>query len=302
MKQFLLLITCIFLCYEHSQAQVFTHYPAKDGIETIISKAKEKGISDPEVFAIASGNMTVSQMPVQVTFSVSTGKANIWLYYIKSQSDNNNKLVLALVYSVFLGQELYTTYDVPFNTFNQYLPFEPVSSLDSYQWLNSTDLYSKISVNANYISYHNTSGKTDPNAVLLAVNTLPQYGNNTAYWIMEFPTVGERFICGIDAVSGVTRCENLTNGDIKQVDGAELYIFPNPANEYLSVKTNEVFSDSDLKINIYDIDGKIQLSSILSNYSNSNLIIPLETITNGSYILELSNEKTKVSFNFVVSK
>jgi len=305
MKQALLLFFVSLLLtagFEYSNAQVFTSYTAKDGIETIISKAKTKGISDPELYAIASGNMSVDNMPVQVQFSLTDGKANIWLYYVKSKSNPDSKLIFAVTYTILLGQEIYSTFDISYDTFKKYLPFEPSSTLDTYQWINSTELYSHLAANTDYINYQNSTGTTNPTAILLAVNTLPEYGDFTAYWIMEFPNNGEKFICGVDAVTGGTRCENLNSGDVKSLNGSEIYLFPNPANEFLSVKTNSIFKDSDLNIKIYNNEGKVELSSILTNYLSDNLIIPLQSISSGAYILELSNGKITTSFNFIVTK
>lgn len=302
MKKVLLLIISIIAFSAVSFAQVFNPYPVKDGVETVMKKAKEKGISDPEIFAIASGNMSVQDLGVKVQFMLSSGNANAWIFIVKSKSDAQKRLVLAVTNSMLLGQKIYSAFDVNYDQISEYLPFEPSSSLGSYEWMNSTELYSKISANTNYVNYSTESGNTDPQAILLAVNNLPAYGDNTAYWIMQFPTSANRFICGVQAVTGETRCEYIDNADVKEIAGSEVFIFPNPANEYLSVNTNNLFNGSDLYIDVYDNSGVNVLSNVLNNYNSNTLLLPLSSLSNGSYILKLSNNTYNTSFNFVVSK
>ncbi len=84
--------------------------------------------------------------------------------------------------------------------------------------------------------------------------------------------------CGYD-----TFCQEVSsNLDIKTLDNPELYFYPNPAQESITVSTKEA-----LDYIIYNLQGKqLQNGSLQESQRN----ISIENLSNGIYMLQLSNK------------
>jgi hypothetical protein len=67
---------------------------------------------------------------------------------------------------------------------------------------------------------------------------------------------------------------------------SELYIFPNPASSYFIVEYSmESFNNNSLLI-LTDISGK-QIKTIEVSCQQNQIVVPTESLTNGTYILQL---------------
>ncbi len=88
----------------------------------------------------------------------------------------------------------------------------------------------------------------------------------------------------------VSPCTGINNNNI--IDGM-LLIYPNPANEYVSVK----FADQIFDFKMYDSQGKL----ILDNYSvNEELIINCNNFPKGIYLLIINNKTIKINKKLVI--
>ncbi|TWO32869.1 S8 family serine peptidase [Seonamhaeicola sediminis] len=80
--------------------------------------------------------------------------------------------------------------------------------------------------------------------------------------------------------------ENSSFGDIA--------VWPNPTNGNINIKLNNLSSDNDIKVNIFDIQGrKIKNFSYKMNSSSLTKTLDLSNVTNGIYLLEIQQGNKK---------
>jgi hypothetical protein len=93
--------------------------------------------------------------------------------------------------------------------------------------------------------------------------------------------------------------ENNSTG-IEDLENLELRIFPNPATNYINVKSNMVQNDH-VSLEIIDITGKIKSSKQI--YLNNNLNVTLyfdDEITSGIYFLRVKTDSRTITQQFIV--
>lgn len=86
------------------------------------------------------------------------------------------------------------------------------------------------------------------------------------------------------------------NGGVLSTDSFEanesLIIYPNPTNDLISISTTIFSQDSQFTASIYDINGKLILSQIITE---TNHQISIEAYQTGTYIVSLSGKNTNTS-------
>jgi len=74
-------------------------------------------------------------------------------------------------------------------------------------------------------------------------------------------------------------------------------IFPNPSREYLNI--NIPFNYTSLLIDIYSLDGKLQLNSSSSMY-NENILLNISNLERGVYLLKISVDNENITKRFIL--
>ncbi len=100
---------------------------------------------------------------------------------------------------------------------------------------------------------------------------------------------------GVDTLDGVT----IHNVGLEELDAASINVYPNPNNGSFTVSMDEVFT-TDVTVTVRDLSGRIIYQEIVAN--QTELSIQLTDVTNGVYLLELSNEQARVASRIVVRR
>ncbi len=100
---------------------------------------------------------------------------------------------------------------------------------------------------------------------------------------------------GVDTLDGIT----IHNVGLEELDAASINVYPNPNNGSFTVAMDEVFT-TDVSVTVRDLSGRIVYSEVVSN--KTELSIQLDDVTNGVYLLELSNEQARVTSRVVVRR
>ena len=84
---------------------------------------------------------------------------------------------------------------------------------------------------------------------------------------------------------------SVVNG-LEEAKGINLVLsaYPNPATDYVTLKV-ENYKTENLTYQLYDISGKLLLSQKVSGIETP---IPVEMLTNSTYFLKVSNNKTEL--------
>lgn len=83
--------------------------------------------------------------------------------------------------------------------------------------------------------------------------------------------------------------EYSATSSISEIKTSEVFIYPNPAENFLSIEYNKPATD--LRFSITDIHGNILLQSILSNAINT---IDISSFIPGIYFIDISGSKHKI--------
>lgn len=86
---------------------------------------------------------------------------------------------------------------------------------------------------------------------------------------------------------------------VEELTSASINVFPNPNNGVFNVTMDEVFT-TEVNVTVRDLTGRIIYQETVAN--QNNLSIELADVTNGVYLLELSNDVARVSSRIVVRK
>ena len=83
------------------------------------------------------------------------------------------------------------------------------------------------------------------------------------------------------------------------VNTGEANIFPNPVSDKLNVQLG-LIEVSDIKIEVYDLLGKVQILSISDD--NKNYELNFEPLNSGIYFMKISSVKSKFNKIFKINK
>lgn len=120
-----------------------------------------------------------------------------------------------------------------------------------------------------------------------------------------FPyTVGPTFYGEVTASNVNTVTENTTvytsgtTSTVGNLDNLELTIFPNPANEIVSLRLTGLNREN-LLVELFDFAGKkVRTSSI--NAGATNLFIDTQTLYEGNYLVKISGIKGSITKKFII--
>jgi hypothetical protein len=69
----------------------------------------------------------------------------------------------------------------------------------------------------------------------------------------------------------------------------EITLYPNPANDKLNVTFTNSTTEQEVVISIVDMTGKVVLSKTVNPAGQNNVVLNVQALSNGSYILQISN-------------
>ncbi len=100
---------------------------------------------------------------------------------------------------------------------------------------------------------------------------------------------------GVETIDGVI----IDGVGLEELASTLITVFPNPNNGEFSVSLDEVFT-TEVNITVRDLSGRIVYQNTVAN--QDTLSIELTDVTNGVYLLELSNDEARVSSRIVVRR
>ena len=131
------------------------------------------------------------------------------------------------------------------------------------------------------------------------------------FWdeFMEWPSVGIPVELGTGTIPARMRYESgqdftvcpdsiTTNIDEAVNVLTEVRIWPNPAISYLNISVPQI--NSTISISIYNLLGKIEYSSIIKDNSGDPIIIPLDHLKSGIYLVTFLSNKTTLTRKLIV--
>lgn len=80
----------------------------------------------------------------------------------------------------------------------------------------------------------------------------------------------------------------LTSTTFTEFDKESIEIFPIPASEHLTIRLSEAFQD-ELLIELYKSDGSRMISSVIQAQFQNEVILPLNKINSGYYLLRITD-------------
>ena len=80
------------------------------------------------------------------------------------------------------------------------------------------------------------------------------------------------------------------------INNSEISLFPNPANDKITVNTSKSIAKSD--IHVFDLQGK-EINGINIYPDATNFILDISKLAQGVYIIKINNDKVNLKSKFV---
>ncbi len=114
-------------------------------------------------------------------------------------------------------------------------------------------------------------------------------------------TTGNVYVAWQDDNSGTVKFRSGTYSPvfsgIKKLVVDNLTVYPNPSEDGWTLNGN--YNGTKLKIELFDIQGKLIQSTMINNYGNLNHKVEHSTLSEGTYFIRISNEKEQFSVKVV---
>ena len=92
-------------------------------------------------------------------------------------------------------------------------------------------------------------------------------------------------------------CGNVLTLGISENTTSSLRLYPNPAQDYIFIEN--IFSDKNIEILIFDTKGRLVLSKIVSSENKSSLEVPIASLPSGLYFVKMIQDEKRASASFV---
>jgi len=176
------------------------------------------------------------------------------------------------------------------------------SAVFGNNWIIGSTKAIDVSASTSPLSFYQTFFGTDNND---STKT-----NTNVNWVNPFPatlilTPDFRLNGGTPAAIAASFTDPKFNGITTGINTTDfvnsIVLYPNPANDFISIN---VSGTSDVKINIYDVTGKLISSPIneTSNQTNSVYKLDIKTLPSGIYFASVETNNTSKTLKFVVAK
>jgi len=96
--------------------------------------------------------------------------------------------------------------------------------------------------------------------------------------------------------SGYVTIKNMFTG-LDNTPIVPVTVYPNPVNDRLYINLNDEFSTS--VVAILDVSGKILMTSQPDNFGEKQLVLPVQSLNKGFYMLKLQSKRSQIVLKFV---
>lgn len=155
----------------------------------------------------------------------------------------------------------------------------------------------------------NKNGKNQTNFALSGTNAITNGGKilNIKIYFNSSVLQGDAFYLNcsdlmlnegspnVKVNSGYITIKNVPT-TINEIQKNEVSIYPVPVKDNLIVNLTSDFTSS--VISVLDLSGKTILSSTLNNYKDNQFILPVQSLSEGFYLLKLQNAKQSIVLKF----
>lgn len=304
MKKILLALIILMLAGAAAQAQFFTPYLAKKGVETAVAEAQGSFDENAVLTAIGTAPSTidVSGIPVENTFSLESGEASAWLYLFMNGSTPPEHAAYGVADMTFFGK---TAISIPVGDLEG-LEEYAINELAYDELMDSDEMVSTLNSSvADFKDFMNDNPEAKPDLITLFYNTInPDFPDDTPLWIISLTQDDQNLFCYMDAITGETECVTSTVG-VEQLaeSGGGMRVFPNPANGFAFVRIPESIWHTEGLVEIVDIFGNVY-SGFPSFSSGSMEVIklPVAGLPEGTYFVRYNTPKNVWSDKMIIAR
>lgn len=275
-------------------------FKAKDGISASTKAAADGGIKSPELVLIATSSEQLEGLPITISFDLSKGTANAWLYLYRSAVDKDSVRLIAV--TKILNN--YIPLPIPITGGGNLFPFRMDTTLNNGSWFDSDIMAQKIRENSIFQDYSETNKDFKLMLTYISINPLPEPKElqDKAIWGIILNSSGGRLSCLVHGETGEVFCQQFISG-IDSDNKHSLSIINNPASDYLYLNIPLELQNENNHFLIYNSNGALIKKFSHPNPGISELIyIPLNNFGNGVYFITYLNSNYKINLPFIVIK
>lgn len=297
MKNILILLL-LAIVFSSSYAQ--QQFKAKDGISASTKAAADGGLKSPELVLIATSSEQLEGLPVTISFDITKGTANVWLYLYRSAVDKDSLKLIAV--TKLLNN--YIPLPLPLSSPGKLFPFRVDTTLNNATWFDSDIMAQKIKENSAFQDFSSANKDYKLMLAYISINPLPEPAEltNKAIWGIIFNSTGGRLSCLVNGENGEVFCQQFPT-TVNTVESSSVSILNNPVSEILYLRIPVEFQNEGSHFLIYNSNGAMIKKFNNLNPGASDLIyLPINNLESGVYFLQYVNSNYCFNIPFVVLK
>jgi len=301
MKKFFFPILLIAITINISPLPAQQKYLPKEGLQAALDYAVSRSIMNPKIVCLGTmpGTNNIGGIPVNIQYDWTNGKANVWLYVIRSgDSAELNIGVVLIKFVTFIPFE-YTD----LQTIYYYIPIDPYITFHDNNWIDSDKMLDTLKKsNPDFIKYINDNQDTCQVFIGLFINSksdmLPA---NQPFWGTSIIKGNSERMCAVHAYNYTTYCYDSPDAvDDNEIAG-QVKVFPNPADENININISGNIINGTIRILLVDLLGNTVAEKKISDVANSTVTIPTAGLSQGVYFLKVENNYTYKVFPVIVN-
>jgi hypothetical protein len=297
MKNFIILI---FLAIILQSAYAQQQFKAKDGISASTKAAADGGLKSPELVLIATSSEQIEGFPVSISFDMSKGTANAWLYLYRSAVDVDSLKLFAVTKIL----NTYIPLQIPISNPGNQFPFRKDTTLNNATWFDSDIMAQKIRDNSTFQEFSSNNKDYKLMLAYISINPLPEPAEltNKAIWGIIFNSTGGRLSCLVNGETGDVFCQQFPT-TVNSEELNSIRLLNNPVSDILYIRIPVECQNESSQFLIYNSNGSLIKKFNNLNPGTSDLIyLPVNNLESGVYFLTFNNSKQTFNIPFIVLK
>lgn len=292
---YLLILLTFVVSTINSYGQFFSAYKAKAG-ETAAESfvLDEFGYSTPILIAVATIDedfeTEISGVPVSINagMNIDNGESEAWVYVYNEEGTDD--IAVVGVVNVFGS---YQANDVSEQLGDQVPEIVNIELSDS--WSNSGEICDIIKADKDYQGYIMANPGNDPNlSAIYDTKDTPLSSELKTIWTVTFGE-NEDYICFIDALTGKSECDVLTNVEFNTVDEG-ISIYPNPTSNLLNIDNTKDYVVN--SIQMFNLSGGNKIIDIAPETNQ----LDLYGFNSGTYAIVINTKSKRFVKKLIIKK
>ncbi len=277
------------------QLELFT---ARQGVNVALQRAQQEGFRDAALLGLSYIGQMGELSMIQPRFDLETGKANYWLYAVRS-AQRDTTLLYAVIKLPFVGYQVIPLGGLP-TLPGPGMGMQPLPAT----WMDSDSLVLLLRQNSLYRDFRQRYPDSLPDFVTLGVGMVPGVpGVLAPVWTVAFLGAPQEpntsMTCFVWRAQGAeVECFSGPVEVREDAAGASVRLFPHPASGWVEIELPEAWCGRVYRAELYDLFGRrLAWWRLQAESCRHRLSLPAVP---GTYLVRLEGKEVRIQRPLVV--